>query len=170
MSEHNFSHYFIVKQVKTAKDLITVLTESGVNENNIGIVSNDEEIVLADLPEADLTEKSAIPESLKRGALLGSGSALLAGVLVSAFPIAGLTVGGAAIAAMTAGGAALGAWSATMIGISENSPLVKQFQDSLDQEKTLIFCELSSDEEQKVKSELKQFDSSEYHFGTLEED
>lgn len=169
MSDHHFNRYFIVEKITTATSVIDILKESGVRENNIGVVSNNNDIVLADLPEADLTERSTISASLKRGALLGSGSGLLAGVLVSIFPVAGLVVGGAAIAGMTAGGAALGAWSASMIGVSENSPLVKQFEHSLDEKKTLIFCKLTAAEEQNVQDKFTQIESTEYRYGKLDE-
>ncbi|NMH61503.1 hypothetical protein [Alteromonas ponticola] len=168
MSDVNFNHYFVVNNVDTVVDIIEVLKRAGVSEEQIGVVSRDNDIVRADLPQADLTEKSAIPQSLKRGALLGSGAGLLAGVLVSVFPVAGIAAGGAAIVGMTAGGAAFGSWSATMIGVSESSPVVKQFEDALDNERTLIFCELSDSEKNEVVEQLEQFPSSQYEFGQLE--
>lgn len=143
MSDHNFTHYFIVEDVSTATSVIDALKQEQIKDDNIGVVSKDSDIVLADLPQADFSETSNLPESLKRGAMLGSASGLLAGVILSVFPLAGVTLGGAAILGMTTGGAALGAWSASMIGISENSPLVERFENSIDNKKTLIFCKLS---------------------------
>ncbi|WP_414829810.1 hypothetical protein [Alteromonas sp. H39] len=166
MRDNDYNRYFIASDVKTVESLITSLKNAGVSEDNIGVVSRDSDIVRADLPEADLSEKSAIPESLKRGALLGSGAGLLAGVLISVFPVAGLAAGGAAIAGMTAGGAVVGSWSATMIGVSESSPLVKQFEDALDNEKTLIFCDLSDEEEKRVAKSLSD-SSQKLEHGTL---
>lgn len=150
MSVHNFNHYFIVVDVNTAKDVLEILQEINVKEEDIGVVSQDSDIVLADLPEVDLSEKSKLPEALKRGALLGSSSGLLAGTLLSVFPAAGVAVGGAAILGMTAGGAALGAWSASMIGISENSSLIKKFDASIAAKKTLVFCKLTDIQRSKV--------------------
>lgn len=143
MSVHNFTHYFIVGDVKTATEVLDILKQTSVKEDDIGVVSQDSNIALADLPEVDLSEKSKLPEALKRGALLGSSSGLLAGVLLSVFPAAGVAVGGAAILSMTAGGAALGAWSASLIGISEDSTLVKKFDASIDAKKTIVFCKLT---------------------------
>ena len=155
MSNHQFNYYFIADDVDVATDVLSHLKEAGLDDENIGVVSKDSDIVLADLPQADLSEKSKLPEALKRGVLLGSGSGLLAGVLLSAFPVAGLTLGGAAIVGMTAGGAAFGAWSASMIGVSENSDLVKRFEDSVDAEKTLIFCLLPDAKQQQVIEKTK---------------
>jgi uncharacterized membrane protein len=143
MSDHNFNYYFIVKDVTTATDVLDILKQADVKEDNIGVVSKDTDSALADLPEVDLSEKSKLPQALKRGALLGSSSGLLAGVLLSIFPAAGVAVGGAAILAMTAGGGAFGAWSASLIGISEHSPLIKKFDASIDDGKTVIFCKLT---------------------------
>jgi hypothetical protein len=65
-------------------------------------------------------------------------------VLLTVFPAAGITLGGAALLGMTAAGGTVGAWSASMIGISESSELVKQFESAIDSGKTLILCRLPS--------------------------
>lgn len=143
MSNTTFSHYIIVGDLDSATDALEVLKQADVSDEDIGVISKDSDIAIAKLPQADLSEKSQLPEALKRGALLGSGSGLLAGVLLTAFPVAGITVGGAAILGMVAGGGAAGAWSASMIGISANSELVQQFEDAIDNGKTLILCKLS---------------------------
>lgn len=154
MSGTHFNTYFITRSVSTVSDVIDQLKAAGVNENDIGVVSKNKDIVVADLPEADLSDKSQLPESLKRGAVLGSGTGLLAGVLLATFPVSGLTVGGAAILGMTAGGAGIGAWSASMIGISESSELVKQFEKVLDENKTLIFCRLNNDHREQIMKRI----------------
>jgi hypothetical protein len=157
MSDTNFNTYFVVENVNTASNVIDALRQHDVADDNIGVVSKDSEIALAELPEMDVSEKSKLPEALTRGALLGSGSGLLAGVLLAAFPVAGITLGGAAIASMTAGGAAVGAWSASMVGISESSPLVEEFHESLDKEHTLIFCSISAQIYEQIQ---QQFDTN----------
>ncbi|MBT0585600.1 hypothetical protein [Alteromonas oceanisediminis] len=163
MSDTHFNSYFITDTVETATDVIDQLKSLGIPENDIGVVSKDKDIAKADLPEADLTEKSQLPEALKRGAMLGSGSGLFAGVLMATFPVVGFTVGGAAILGMTAGGAAAGAWSASMIGVSENSELVEQFEQALDDDKTLIFCELDASQREQVAKRFSSVKS-----GTIE--
>jgi len=155
MSDSHFNTYFIVDDVQAATSVIDILHEENIQDDDIGVVSKDSDIATADLPQVDLTDKSKLPEALKRGALLGSGSGLLAGVLLSVFPVAGITLGGAAILGMTAGGAAMGAWSASMIGISEDSPLVEEFDDALKAKKTLIFCQLSDEQKQHLKAKVK---------------
>lgn len=156
MSTTHFSHYIIVDDLDSATDALRVLQQSDVSEEDIGVLSKDSDIAIAKLPQADLSEKSQLPEALKRGALLGSGSGLLAGVVLTAFPVAGLTVGGAAILGMTAGGGAAGAWAASMIGISENSKIVQQFEEALDSEKTLILCKLSQAQANSIFSTISE--------------
>lgn len=150
MSDHHFNYYYVTADVNTAVDVLEILKQANVKEDDIGIISQDEEITRAELPEVDLSESSQLPEALRRGALLGSTSGLLAGVLLSVFPAAGLAVGGMAILGMTAGGAALGAWSASMIGISEQSDLVKKFNDSIEAKKTLVFCNITDKQHDNV--------------------
>ena len=105
-SKHDFNSYFIASNVQSAVDIVDAIKAESVSGNDIGTVSRDPQFKVAELPQADLSDKSKLPEALKRGALLGSGSGLLAGLLLTSFPVAGVTVGGAAILAMTAGGAA----------------------------------------------------------------
>jgi uncharacterized membrane protein len=154
MSNTTFSHYIIVDDVESATGVLNVLKQLNVCDEDIGVISKDSDIAIAELPQADLSEKSKLPEALKRGALLGSGSGLLAGVVLTAFPTYGITVGGAAILGMAAGGGAIGAWAASLIGISENSELVQQFEDAIDNKKTLILCKLTQTQANSVFSAI----------------
>jgi len=154
MSDHDFNHYFIADSIETCEQLVDKLTQSGVSEEEIGVISKDPDIVRADVPEIDISEKTKLLDSLQRGALMGSSTGLLAGVLLATFPAAGITLGGAAIASMAAGGAALGAWSASMIGISEQSPLVEKFDEALASKKTLIVCRLNESTQNSIESTI----------------
>ena len=167
-SKHDFNSYFIASNVQSAVDIVDAIKAESVSENDIGTVSRDPQFKVAELPQADLSDKSKLPEALKRGALLGSGSGLLAGLLLTSFPVAGVTVGGAAILAMTAGGAALGSWSAGMIGVSENSELVQQLEDALENKKTIIFTNISDAEKERILMKLQPIAAAgELEFGKI---
>lgn len=153
MFEHNFNTYFVSPDVETASDIVNHLKELKVSEDQIGTVSKDSDIVLTELPETDLSDKSQLPEAMQRGALLGSGTGFLAGLLLTTFPVAGVTVGGAGIVAMTAGGTALGSWAAAMIGVSENSQLVKKFEKAIDAGNTLVLAHLTDGQTQQLRDE-----------------
>ena len=150
MSTHQFKMYFISDNVDKSTIVVETLQKVGVSDDCIGVISKDSDILRADLPELDLSERSKLPEALGRGAALGSGTGLLAGILLASFPVAGLAIGGAAVAGITAGGGAIGAWSASMIGISEQSPLVEKFTSELDNGKTIIVCDLDDAQLEKI--------------------
>ncbi|WP_395339206.1 hypothetical protein PN836_013915 [Ningiella sp. W23] len=156
MSNQDFNICYSCSSVEDASDIVKFLRMQKVDDDNIATLSRDSDIQIADLPEADLSESSQLPDALKRGALLGSGSGLMAGLVLTAFPAAGLAVGGAAIAAMTAGGAAFGTWVAGMIGVSENSNMVKDFEKQLDSGKTLIFAKASAVQQNHIRSDIEQ--------------
>jgi hypothetical protein len=167
MSSSKHNTYIIAEDVHAATDAVEILKDFNISDDNIGTVSRDRQLDVADLPQADLTDKSQLPESVRRGALLGSSSGLLAGLLMTTFPIAGVTVGGTALLAMTAGGAALGSWSAGMIGISENSALVQEFETALDQEKTIVFAKIPDNQIVDVDKRLSTLSNNRITFGRL---
>jgi hypothetical protein len=156
MQNQKYSTYFIADDVPKAKQLIGILETIDIKNENIGVVSKDPKINLAELPEVDLSEQSKLPEALLRGALLGSGTGLLAGVVIATFPVSGVVLGGAAVATMAAGGGAIGAWSAGMIGVSEQSSLIEKFNHALDDNKTVVFADLDEQQHQSVSAKIKQ--------------
>lgn len=159
----DFNHYFIANNVETSTDILALLSKQNVSEDKIGVVSKDPEIVKADVPEVPIDEKTELPEAMQRGALVGTGTGLLAGVILALFPVTGFAFGGAFIATMAAGGGMVGSWSASMIGISEQSPLLAIFDDHLDKGKTIILCQLTDSQLQQMQGSLRSKDAGIVH-------
>lgn len=159
MNDTRFSKYFIVREVQEAASIIKSLKKLRLPDEKIGVISRSSDFALADLPQVDLTEQSELPEALKRGALLGAGSGLLAGVIITVFPLAGFTLGGGALIGLTAGGGAIGAWSAAMIGVSESSPIIKQFDEELDRGRTLIIADMTDEQFVEISNQFDLLDS-----------
>lgn len=140
--------YFHTPTQSHAESVVNALKENGLTEEHISVISKEKNIQLTDLPNSDLSDRSDLVGSLKRGAGIGAATGLIAGIGIALFPIAGLAVGGAAVAGMTAGGAAFGAWSASLIGVSERHPIVEKFSSYLEQGGFLIIGSIDHDDDQ----------------------
>lgn len=137
--------YLLTDNIDQASKAVQSLKTNGVEESRIGVISSDKNIELTDLPNPDLTETSDVVNALKRGAGTGATTGLVAGLLAMAFPPAGLVIGGAALAGVTGAGAAIGAWSASLIGVSERHPLVKEFGSEIKRGHLLVVADVDQD-------------------------
>ena len=140
--------YFHTLEQNQAEQTVNALKDQGLTEDHISVISKEKNVELTDLPDSDLSDRSDLVGSLKRGAGLGAATGLVAGITIALFPIAGLAVGGAAIAGMTAGGAAFGAWSASLIGVSERHPILEKFSSYLDRGGFLVVGTIEHEDEQ----------------------
>ncbi len=152
MENANSNTYFIARDLQTASSVVNSLKDHKIPEDAIGVVGDQNTLAIANLPEADLTETTDATNAAKRGTALGIASGFLAGLAITAFPPAGVALGGSTVAAMTAGGGAFGAWTATMIGVSEDSPLVDKFSNELDDDAILVFADITHDQDKVMKT------------------
>ena len=146
--------YFLVDSLSSANSVVDHLKQHGVAESSIGVISHQDNIELTNLPEADLTEESDVTNALQRGAATGAATGLAAGLVAAAFPPSGLVIGGMALLGITGAGAAVGAWSASLIGISEQHPLVEQFQTRIDSGSILIVSDVEEDEADRIAGQI----------------
>ncbi|MAM86366.1 hypothetical protein [Allohahella sp. A8] len=153
--------YAVVNTLDDAKPVVATLRDAGFSEDHIGVVCKNESVAESELPEADLTQTSQVGDSAKRGAAVGGATGLLAGLAAVAFPPAGIALGGAALAGITAAGAGVGTWSATMIGVSEQSPVLEEVNSAVEAGKVLIMAEgESGDDDSALKRVLRQIETN----------
>lgn len=163
----NSKLYAVVETLHDASPVVATLRDAGFSDDQIGVVCKNESVAESDLPEADLTQTSQVGDAAKRGAAVGGATGLLAGLVAVAFPPAGVALGGAALAGITAAGAGVGTWSATMIGVSEQSPVLEEVDSAVESGKVLILAESDSDHDEKaLKSVLKTIKS--HHSAALQ--
>ena len=143
--------YFLVPDVKSAKNIVDELLLARVEEQRIHIVAKDHaQLEKAHLPEAGLTEESDFIPALEKGLSVGGATGLLAGIAAVTFPPAGLVLGGGAILATSLLGAGVGAWAASLIGVSVPNTQLKQFEDSLEQGQLLMMVDVAKDRVEEI--------------------
>ena len=151
---------FLCHDLDAAAEVVARLQKQGYSEDNIYVITKDD-IVLEDLPEADPRQASNLLPALKRGAGVGGSMGLFAGLMMAVVPVAGLAVSGAAVAAMTGAGAAFGAWTSSMIGISVPNSKLEEFQQAVDNGRSLVLVDVEDIEAEQLMKSLEAYCASE---------
>jgi hypothetical protein len=93
--------YFTLPDVQHCKQLVAELQAAvGLNENYIHVIARDN-IVIDDLPKANLLQKTELVHGLELGLGVGGVAGMLGGLLTVTFPPAGLALAGGAVILMT---------------------------------------------------------------------
>lgn len=151
---------FLCHDTSAAKEVVGRLQGQNFHEDDIFVVTQAD-IVLDDLPEADPRQSSNLLPALKRGAGVGGGMGLFAGVLMATAPLAGVALSAGAVAAMTAGGAAFGAWTSSLIGVSVPNTKLEEFQKAIDAGRALVLVDAKDEEAEQLMKSLEAFCASE---------
>lgn len=141
---------FLAPDQTTAKDIIGVIREFGVDDRHLHVIARDVELD-DELPSPSMLETSDFVPAAERGLALGGAAGLLAGVAAITFPPSGLALGGGALLLTTAAGAGVGAWASALVGVSADNSRIRQFEDAIDDGQILILVEVTDEQEGPVK-------------------
>lgn len=143
--------YFLAQDVVSTRRIVDDLLLHHVDERHIHVVASDEQAVIdADLPEANLLQESDFIPAVERGLALGGATGALVGVAALVFPGAGLAFGGGAVLGAAVAGAGVGAWASSMIGLSAPSSRLKAFEDAIRNGHILVIVDVPRKSEQAV--------------------
>lgn len=148
--------YFIFKDTDEASSAVALLEEELGGTEHIGVICEDANLKLESLPQASIDERSDLANALKRGASIGGVAGALAGLTAIAFPPSGVVLGGAALLGLSVAGSTFGAWAASLIGVSEDHPLVEEFQTRLSKGEAIVLVDV---DDEAVKSTLDRVSS-----------
>lgn len=128
-------HVFSTPDMAGAIAAIDAALAAGVPDEDILLVARSD-IEIDKVPQGrKQADTDMIPAAL-RGAGLGAGAGLLAGLAAVVIPALGVTMIGAAAA--TVAGAAVGSWSSALVGSSIPDPVRQKFHDEIDAGKILL--------------------------------
>ena len=128
-------HVFSTPDMAGATAAIDAALAAGIPDDSILLVARSDiemELIPQERKEADT---DMIPAAI-RGAGLGAGAGLLAGLAAVAIPALGVTMIGAAAA--TVAGAAVGSWSSALVGSSIPDPVRQKFHDEIEAGRILL--------------------------------
>lgn len=141
-----------VPDVEACRNLVNTLRDIGLGDDTISVISNDS-VELDSLPDAGEFENDAMP-GVKRGAMFGAATGLLAGIgAIVAAP--GIIAAGAAMALTATGGAAFGAMASSIVGSSVPNSEIREFEDLVKAGHLLVVIEVPDDQRTEVTDRLK---------------
>lgn len=144
--------YFLLPDLDVTHKVMDELLLARVEERHIHIIAR-EGLVLDDLPEATLVQKSDFVPALERGVALGGATGVLAGLAAIAMP--GVVIAGGALLAMGLAGAGMGAWMGGMIGMDATNSHIKQFEEAVNSGQILVLVDVPKDRVDAIESLVK---------------
>ena len=144
--------YFLLPDLDVTHKVMDELLLARVEERHVHIIAR-EGLVLEDLPEATLVQKSDFVPALERGVALGGATGVVAGLAAIAMP--GVVIAGGALLAMGLAGAGMGAWMGGMIGMDATKSHIKQFEDAVNAGQILVLVDVPKARVEDIESLVK---------------
>lgn len=144
--------YFLLPDLDVTHKVMDELLLARVEERHVHIIAR-EGLVLEDLPEATLVQKSDFVPALERGVALGGATGVVAGLAAIAMP--GVVIAGGALLAMGLAGAGMGAWMGGMIGMDATNSHIKQFEDAVNAGQILVLVDVPKARVEDIESLVK---------------
>ena len=142
--------YFVLPDHDTAEMIVDELLLKRVDDHHIHVVAK-EGVLISDLPEASLLQKTDFIPAVERGFVVGGVTGILAGVAATAFSPIGIALGGGAILGTGLAGAGIGAWVSGMIGLGIFNTQIKQFEKSLEAGNFLMMVDVPKDRVEEIE-------------------
>ncbi|HYW02917.1 MAG TPA: DUF1269 domain-containing protein [Gammaproteobacteria bacterium] len=133
--------FLLVSDVDEARELFNDLLRAGLQWRQVRVMARDD-VLLEDLPEVPLSQRTDLLPALRRGLLIGGGMGLGGGLIAIMVPPIGDVLGFPAVLVMGALGAVFGALSATMIAIDVPHPDVRRFREAIDAGRILMMVDV----------------------------
>lgn len=133
--------YFLLPDIRSAKVVHNELLLTKVEEKHQHVIARDG-TDLADLPEADLRQKTDIIHGLQLGVIIGglTGAILSTVAVLMNMIVPGIEVW--SVASLTLGGAFLGAFASTMVAVNVRNTRLTRFQEEVERGQILYMVDV----------------------------
>ena len=161
--------YFLIPEIGTVREIVNELLLARIEERRIHVIAK-RDMVLEDIPQANIVHMSDLVPAIGRGIMFGGFAGFMTGVcLVNLMDTSFAQTGGLVTLLVTIGGAGFGAWISGMVGISVPNSRIKQFQHAIESGYLLMLIDVPTlrmdDITQKVSKQ-----HPEVRFGGIEPD
>lgn len=133
--------YFLVPHADCARKLHEQLLLARIEDRHMHVIAR-EDIPLADLREAGLTQRSDLVPALERGGTIGGLMGAAAGAGVVSIPSLAAVLGGIASLAIALIGVVFGAVMASMIGVAVPNTRIRRFRDAIENGQLLLIVDV----------------------------
>lgn len=147
--------YFLVPNLKIARDISSELNEIGVTDDKVHIVGGSPEICYEEhLHMASIAQTSNLVPALKRGALFGLILALAIFLIFTIQLPNNLQINGLALLGVLFFGIGFGIWAGGMIGIGVKNPIVEKYEDYVKAGHLLMMVDSPNEREQELTTRI----------------
>ena len=133
--------YFLVPDAATASTIVDELLVARLAEKHMHIIARDG-TSLGNLPEAGLAQKTDLIPAIERGLGYGGATGTIAGLIAISIPGVAVISAGVLVVALAVAGTVVGAWVSSMIGISIESPRLKQYEQAIQAGQILMMLDV----------------------------
>lgn len=133
--------YFVLPNLESARRTEAQLLLARINDTHMHFMAADED-KLADLPSANLLQKSDLSHSMLLGLVTGGFTGIVLGSLLYLLPQTTDMLGLGIVLAVAVLGALIGSWAAGMIGISAPNSRLKPFKTALQRGDILLMVDV----------------------------
>ena len=132
--------YFLLPDVSTAQQIEKELLLARVESRRMHFMAKDG-VDLADLPEANFTQKTDLIHGMETGLVAGGSAGAVVGLVAMMY--LGFTAASSATLALVAMfGSVFGAWVAGLIGISIPNSRLKSFEANIEDGQVLLMLDI----------------------------
>lgn len=149
--------HFLTPSADSTISIVHELNDIGIAKNKVHVVAKDSRLLeKMDINKATLIQTSDVVHAAKRGAPLGAFLGGLAGIYAAyQFPFSTFATT-LMIMAMVLFGAIFGTWTSTLIGVSVPDGNIEKYEKDIESGYMLILVDIPKEQEQEVKSVIKQ--------------
>lgn len=143
--------FFLVPELKMARDIVQDLENAGIKENDIHIVGkNQEALKRAHIPRAGLWQTSDLIPAIKRGAVIGIALSAAIYILVILMLPANMKIPLLGIVAIVLFGILFGLWASSLIGVGLQHPLIIKYEKYLQKGHYLMMVDSPEEREKEL--------------------
>jgi hypothetical protein len=143
---------FSTPDLPAARRAIAAAKQAGVADDSVSLIARSD-IELEQIPSGRQEAETDFKPALARGAGVGGGLGLLAGIAAIAIPPIGVTIAGALT--MTVMGAIVGGWTAALFGSTVPDPVKRRFEDEIESGRILVVVDVANDDAAALEAALQ---------------
>jgi hypothetical protein len=133
--------YFVLPTIVSARSMLNEMLLARIEVKHIHFLARRNTLP-ADLPEANVLQKTDLVHGAQLGVLIGAGTGILGGLLAVFFPSEGLSVQLVIVLIGGLGGAFLGAWISSMVGSAVPNTKLEAFQPEIERGRVLMMVDV----------------------------
>jgi hypothetical protein len=133
--------YFILPDVKSARGMLDEMLLARIHVQRVHFLAKRGTLP-ADLPEANVLQKTDLVHGAQLGVVIGAGAGLLGGLAAVLYPPDGMQVQLVIVLIGCVGGALLGAWISSMAASAVPNTKLKTFHAEIESGKVLMMVDV----------------------------